>query len=106
VWSPDGRHVALVRRDEATGRSQVLLVDPAHALRATVLFAGPGRFGTPAWSPDGHRLLVPWPAADQWLYLRPGGARLTAVAGIAEQFTPGRSGPAFADVVSWCCSER
>jgi hypothetical protein len=106
AWAPGGRGIAVVRREEATGRSEVLLLDPAHGLRATVLFAGPGRFGTPAWSPDGRRLLVPWPAADQWLYLRPGDAHLTAVAGIAEQFTPGRAGPAFADVVSWCCSAR
>ena len=28
-----------------------------------------GRFGAPAWSPDGRWLLVPWPAADQWLFL-------------------------------------
>jgi hypothetical protein len=49
---------------------------------------------------------VPWPAADQWLYLRPGDTRLRAVARIAEQFTPGGAGPAFAGVVSWCCSVR
>jgi hypothetical protein len=104
MWSPDGRRVAVVRRDEATGRSEVLLLDPARGLRPSVLFAGPGRFGTPAWSPDGTRVLVPWPAADQWLYLRPGGRRLTAVADIASQFTPGSGGPAFADAVSWCCS--
>jgi hypothetical protein len=104
AWSPDGRHIAAVRRDEATGRSEVLLLDGA--LRPTTLFAGPGRFGTPAWSPDGRRLLVPWPGADQWLYLRPGGDRLTAVASIAAQFAPGTAGPAFADVVSWCCSRR
>ncbi|MEA2178278.1 MAG: hypothetical protein QOG77_1575 [Solirubrobacteraceae bacterium] len=104
AWSPDGRGIAAVRRDEATGRSEVLLLSPE--LRATTLFAGPGRFGTPAWSPDARRLLVPWPAADQWLYLRPGGDRLQAVAHIAGQFAPGAAGPAFADTVSWCCSRR
>jgi WD40 repeat protein len=105
VWSPDGRHVAAVRRDERSGRSEVLLLDPSRGLRPTVLFAGPGRFGTPAWSPDGRTLLVPWPAADQWLYLRPSGdARVTAATAIAAQFSPGRAGPRFADAVSWCCA--
>ena len=107
AWSPDGRHVAVVRRDAANGSSEVQLLDPARGLRATVLFAGPGRFGTPAWSPDGRRLLVPWPAADQWLYLRPrDGDRVTAVAGIAAQFSPGAAGPQFADAVAWCCAAR
>jgi hypothetical protein len=105
TWSPDGRHIAAVRRDEATGASEVVLLDPARGLRPEVLFAGPGRFGTPAWSPDGRRLLVPWPAADQWLYLRASdGGRITAVADIAAQFSPGAGGPAFADTLSWCCS--
>jgi dipeptidyl aminopeptidase/acylaminoacyl peptidase len=104
AWSPDGRHVAVVRHDAATGASEVLLLDPAHRLRPAVLFAGPGRFGTPAWSPDGRRLLVPWPAADQWLFLRPSdGGRITAVAEIAAQFSPGATGPEFAGEVSWCC---
>jgi Tol biopolymer transport system component len=107
AWSPDGRHVAIVRRDEATGASEVVLLDPAGGLRQDVLFAGPGRFGTPAWSPDGRRLLVPWPAADQWLYLRPAdGGPVTAVAEIAAQFSPGAAGPEFAGTVSWCCSAR
>jgi hypothetical protein len=106
AWSPDGRHIAVVRRDERVGRSEVVLLDAARGLRPAVLFAGPGRFGTPAWSPDGRRLLVPWPAADQWLFLRPGGDRLATAAGISEQFTPGAGGPAFADAVTWCCSAR
>jgi dipeptidyl aminopeptidase/acylaminoacyl peptidase len=106
AWSPDGRHVAVVRRDQATGASEVVLLDPARGLRPAVLFAGPGRFGTPAWSPDGRRLLVPWPAADQWLYLRPSGGGVTAVAEIAAQFAPGTTGPEFAGTVSWCCAAR
>ena len=105
AWSPDGRHVAVVRRSLAAGRSAVELLDPARRLRSTVLFAGPGRFGTPAWSPDGRRLLVPWPAADQWLFLRPrDGGRVAAVGEIAAQFSPGAAGPRFADAVAWCCA--
>ena len=77
---------------------------PTAASRERVLFAGPGRFGALAWSPDGSRLLLPWRDADQWLFLRPdGGARLTAVANIADQFGPGRARPPFPRAVQWCC---
>jgi dipeptidyl aminopeptidase/acylaminoacyl peptidase len=107
AFAPDGRRVAVVRRDLAAGGSEVQLLEPSRGLRSTVLFSGPGRFGTPAWSPDGRRLLVPWPAADQWLYLRPrDGGRVTAVAEIAAQFSPGAAGPRFAYAVAWCCAQR
>ena len=100
AWAPDGRRLALVRRNEQ--RSEVVLVRPGGGSR--VLFTGSGRFGRMAFSPDGRRLLVPWPAADQWLFLStaPGG-RIGAVANIARQFAPGpRRGP-FPDAVDWCC---
>ena len=35
----------------------------------SVLLAKPGRLTGPTWSPDGHWLLVGWPAADQWLFI-------------------------------------
>jgi hypothetical protein len=63
-----------------------------------VLFSGPGRFGHVAWSPFGRRLLVPWPDADQWLFL--GAARPSSVAHIAAQF----GGRAFPDTVEWSVS--
>jgi dipeptidyl aminopeptidase/acylaminoacyl peptidase len=100
AWAPDGRRLAVVRRNER--RSEVVLVGPGG--RSRVLFTGSGRFGRVAFSPDGRRLLVPWPAADQWLFLStsPGG-RIGAVANIARQFAAGpRRGP-FPDAVEWCC---
>jgi dipeptidyl aminopeptidase/acylaminoacyl peptidase len=100
AWAPDGRRLALVRRNER--RSEVVLVRPGRGSR--VLFTGSGRFGRLAFAPDGRRLLVPWPAADQWLFLStsPGG-RIGAVANIARQFAAGpRRGP-FPDAVEWCC---
>lgn len=103
-WSPRGGEIAVVR--SAAGRSELVLAAPAaeRGLRERVLFTGPGRFGAPAWSPGAQRLLLPWPDADQWLFLRPhGGARLTAVANIADQFGPGRLRPAFPRDVQWCC---
>ncbi len=62
------------------------------------IFAGAGRFGEVAWSPDGRWLLLAWPSADQWLFIRSTGVRrLLAYSHIAEQF--GRD----PRVLGWCC---
>ena len=93
AWSPRGRRDR-GRARAAPGRSELVLADAARGLGERVLFTGPGRFGAPAWSPDASRLLLPWPDADQWLFLRPAGAgRLAAVANIADQFGPGPPAP-------------
>jgi len=79
--------------------------DGAVAVGERSLFTGPGRLGAPAWSPDGRALLVPWPEADQWLFLRTrAGGRPAAVANIARQFTPGSPRPSFPRSVEWCCA--
>jgi hypothetical protein len=101
--APDGRRFATVVREGRTSR--VLLVSREHGSR--VLFAGPGSFAAPRWSPDGHWLLLPWPSADQWLFLHSGGGpeKLHAVANVAAQFSPGQSTAApFPAVAGWCCS--
>jgi len=110
AWTPRGSRIALVRSNARTTRSEIVLVDAADDLRARPLFGRLGRFGAPAWSPDGRWLLLPWPAADQWLFLRPeararaaGEARPTAVANIARQFAPGADRVAFPRSVQWCC---
>jgi hypothetical protein len=65
------------------------------------LFRGTGVFDDLAWSPDGRWLLVSWPTADQWVFVRTGGTkRIRAVANVAEQF---RS-RAFPRVEGWCCA--
>ena len=100
--APAGREFAIVRRDAAEGRSAVVLLD--ERLRARTLFTGPGRLGAPAWSPDGRSLLVPWPEAGQWLFLRARAeGRPAAVANVASQFMPGASNPPFPGAVEWCC---
>jgi WD40 repeat protein len=101
AWSPDGRRFALVRQAGDSG--DVMLVNPGG--RSRVLFSGPGRFGPVAFSPDGRRLLVPWPEADQWLFVSPArGGHVGAVANIGRQFArSGRRGP-FPDAVEWCCA--
>lgn len=51
------------------------------------LFSGTGEFGPLAWSPDGRWLLVTWPSADQWVFVRQrGGQRIRAASSIAVQF--------------------
>jgi hypothetical protein len=57
-----------------------------------------------AWSPSGRRLLVPWPEADQWLFLSTDGGRIAAVANIRRQFAAGPRRSAFPDAVEWCCA--
>jgi len=66
------------------GRSEIELVDVDRPGHARLVFAGPGVFGDVAWSPDARWLLVTWPTADQWVFLR--GSRAHAVANIREQF--------------------
>jgi hypothetical protein len=85
------------------GRSEIVLADRAARFSARPLFTGPGRFGRVAWSPGGRRLLVPWPDADQWLFLSADGGRVAAVANIARQFAGGPRGGAFPATVEWCC---
>ena len=102
VAAGSGR-IALVRAADS-GRREVR-VERA-PLRERLLFTARGPLPGLAWSPDGRRLLVPWPDADQWIFLRPGGGgRPVVVANIARQFMPGASEPAFPDSVQWCCPE-
>lgn len=105
AWTPDARRIALARHDPRRQRSDVVLLTPNAPDRQRLLFTGPGRFGRLAWSPDGEWLLVPWPQADQWLFLRAGeGSGVTAVANIAQQFDPGTRKPAFPVMAGWCCA--
>jgi sugar lactone lactonase YvrE len=55
--------------------------------RRGTLFSGTGVFDGIAWSPDGDWLLVVWPTADQWVFVRAHGARrIEAVSNVSEQF--------------------
>ncbi len=100
--APGTRRIAVVLRDGHASR--LLVLGPG---RPRVLFSGPGRFGPAQWSPAGDRLLLPWPSADQWLFLDPSGAaaKLDAVGNVAAQFAPGANAAAgFPSVAGWCCS--
>ena len=108
VWSASaaprgGEPIAAVVHAGRTSR--LVLLSPGY--RSRVLFAGPGRFATPRWSPDRRWLLLPWPSADQWLFLDPAAdvTRLHAVADVTAQFSPGEMAAArFPSVAGWCCS--
>ncbi|HEX2045696.1 MAG TPA: hypothetical protein VHF23_08730, partial [Gaiellaceae bacterium] len=74
--------------------------------RARTLQSTEGRLQEVVWSPDRRWLLVGWPDADQWLFLRlPGVRRIVAVADVRREFDPGgEGGGPFPRVVEWCCA--
>ncbi len=66
-----------------------------------VVFRGTGEFRDAARTPDGRWLLVTWPTADQWVFVRLSGRRkIVAVSGITEQF----GGGTFPRIAGWCCA--
>jgi RNA polymerase sigma-70 factor, ECF subfamily len=100
AFRPGTHELAVHVRYERVGsrRSEVKLVDVDHPGHARLLFAGPGVFGSLAWSPNGRWLLVTWPDADQFLFVH--GHRIRAFSGIARQF----GGGAFPRIGGWCCT--
>jgi hypothetical protein len=60
-------------------------------------FSGTGVFSQLAWSPDGRWLLVTWPTANQWVFVRTRPRKLVGVSRITQQFGRG------ARVADWCC---
>ena len=102
TFKPGTHEVAVVVRSSA--RSEVRIVDVDHPGRARLLFAGPGTFGDVEWSPTGEWLLVNWPDANQWVFIR--GKHVRAVANIRQQFarTDGL-GPLLELSGRWCCAK-
>jgi hypothetical protein len=90
TFVPGTHAVAVIRR--AGAGSNVLL------LTGVQLFRGTGLFSQLVPSPDGRWLLVAWPTANQWVFLRlTGPRRIVAAAGVTRQFGAG------AAVAGWCC---
>lgn len=105
AFAPRGHMIAVLleRRGRAgSPRSEALLIGGGPPRR---LFAVSGQLNQLAWSPDGSRLLLAWPAADQWLFLPIGRhGRLQAIGNIASIFSPGLRGQTtFPQVEGWCC---
>jgi hypothetical protein len=107
AFSPRGRTIAVLL-DRSLGhgppRSEALLIDPAGG-PSRRLFGVSGHLTELAWSPDGRRLLLAWPAADQWLFVpTEGGARLRGIGDVAAVFAPGNARRAtYPRVEGWCC---
>lgn len=65
------------------------------------IFTWAGDLRDLAWSPDGRRLLVGSPEADQWIFVSPRTRSIVAVSNVSAQFRS-RS---FPRVEGWCCPE-
>lgn len=94
AFRPGTREVAVIRLHGSQSTVFQLSTGRTH-------FNGTGKFREVTWAPDGRWLLVSWPTADQWVFVRIGaGKKLRAVANVSEQFRS-RS---FPRVEGWCCA--
>ena len=96
-----GSRAAVAFVQQARGRSFVWLYPKIRpdGTAARRVFVGAGEFERVLWSPNGRWLLLAWPSADQWLFIRSAAVRkVVAVSGIADAFG--------SDAVpaGWCCS--
>ena len=107
--APDDHRVALIRRQpgENGETSELLVVDGDSIRRQTPVFTGSGRFSDVTWSPNGSWLLLGWPSADQWLFIRSTAVeKIKAVSSLAQQFDPGGTGVGpFPRIEGWCCAQ-
>jgi dipeptidyl aminopeptidase/acylaminoacyl peptidase len=104
-FAPRGESLAYTDFDPARERGAVILDDRRGS---RTLQSGEGRLEDVVWSPDGRWLLVGWPDADQWLFLRlPGVRKIKAVEDIRREFDPGgEGGGSFPRVAGWCCPRQ
>ena len=105
IRTPGGHVTAAALRPDGHGTAAAIGEGGQARLSVTglpgPLLSGPGAFEDVAWSPDGHWLVVSWPLADQWVFVRASGARrVRAVSNISDQFRS-RS---FPRIEGWCCA--
>ncbi|HSS43481.1 MAG TPA: hypothetical protein VLK37_13140 [Solirubrobacterales bacterium] len=81
--------------------SDVLVFRPGRGPQT--LLSVPGSLGQVEWSPDGKRLLVAWPGANQWLFLPLGGGKGRAIANISRDIAPSGRPTSFPQLEGWCC---
>jgi len=97
---PASAQVFVLERGRQT---QAILTGPGE--RTSVVIAARS-LSDPIWSPNGRRLMVAWPEADQWLFLRGRNlSRVDALGDISQQFSPGAGERArFPTATGWCCT--
>lgn len=93
AFAPQSHRFALV-----VGPTVVLVSGDTLHFASRPLFTATRRLAGIAWAPDASWLLVSWPSADQFVFVRLGTPKLMAVSNITLQF-----GPA-ARVDGWCCT--
>jgi hypothetical protein len=81
--------------------SEILIFRPGKGPRT--LLSVPGSLWQVEWSPDGKRLLVAWPGANQWLFLPLDGGRGRAIANISRAISPDGRPHSFPQLEGWCC---
>ena len=100
----DATHDADVAFAPSTHRLAIIRV---HGLQSDVftgrdgrlIFRGTGEFRQLTYSPEGRWLLVTWPTANQWVFVRSGHPRrIVGVSRISSQFG------GFPRVEGWCCA--
>lgn len=100
--SPDGHTLGLVLGGSSSDVVVANLDLPNLAPRRVLAGAGLRQL---TWSPDGKWLIVSWPAADQWAFVRVAGApRIAAVSRIRQQFSAGGGHHGFPQLDGWCCA--
>jgi YD repeat-containing protein len=113
VYDARGRIVARDDPSDATADADASFVPGTHSVSAIRvhgtqsdvflfgtgrrLFSGTGVFGRLAWAPNGRWLLVTWPTANQWVFVRNRPRKIVGASRIAAQFG------GFPVEASWCC---
>lgn len=113
VYNANGRVVAQDDPSDATADADASFIPGTHRVAAIrvhgtqsdvflfrsgrLLFTGTGVFGRLAWSPNGRWLLVTWPTANQWVFVRNRPGKIVGASRISAQFG------GFPRVASWCC---
>jgi hypothetical protein len=106
---PAGKRLAVVMRAASqSAPSRLLTVRLDRGAPPRLLLSLPGAFEGLSWSMDGSVLVVGRPAADEWLFVRPGArVRLVSARGIRKHFEGGvapRRGE-FPRPAGWCYAE-
>lgn len=102
--SPDGQMLALLRGGASEDVSIANLTTRRPHLKRVLTGDGLRQL---AWSPNGQWLLITWPVADQWVFVRvTGRPRIAAVSHIARQITGNSAEHAFPRIDGWCCTPQ